>query len=217
MPLEIQRAVLDLIIRVTGGMIESKTPDWLIRPGRIECGERWLLVCKIYRELTGLELPEVMPARNRRTVDGILKCGSSAPRIIEVDETQHFNRYRAATLQLYPPGTRLGFDRREWIKRSEAKIRLETGGFAAPKPPLFPGDGGRHRQRAFRDALADILPLEYGFLPTLRIADFEVKTWIGTEGACMKMKDLLDRRLILPERTAESAVPDRSSPGFQPR
>jgi len=48
MPLKIQMAVLDLIIRVTGGMIESRMPDWLIRPGRIECGKRWLLVCHIY-------------------------------------------------------------------------------------------------------------------------------------------------------------------------
>lgn len=31
-----------------------------------------------------------------------------------------------------------------------ARRRLEGGGFGKPKPPLFPGDGGRHRQRALR-------------------------------------------------------------------
>ena len=55
-----------------------------------------------------------------------------------------------------------------WIRHSEMKKRLEGGGFGRPKPPLFPGDGGRHRQRAFRDALADILPLSHAWLPTLR-------------------------------------------------
>jgi hypothetical protein len=195
MPLKIQRAVLDLIVQVRGGVIESKTPDWLVRPGRIECGSRWLLVREIYRELTGQELPEIMPARNSRKVDGILKCEGFEPRIIEVDETQHFNCYRATTLHLYPPAIPLGFDQGEWIKRSEAKRRLETGGFAEPKPPLFPGEGGRHRQRAFRDTLADIVPLEYGYLPTLRIADFEVKSWIGTETASTQMENLLNRKI----------------------
>jgi hypothetical protein len=42
---------------------------------------------------------------------------------------------------------------------------------ARPCPPLFPDAGGRHLQRAFRDALADLVPLEHGWLPTLRIAD----------------------------------------------
>ena len=45
--------------------------------------------------------------------------------------------------------------------------------------PLFPGEGARHRQRAFRDALTDILAPDYGFAPTLRIAHFEVKDWIN--------------------------------------
>jgi hypothetical protein len=47
----------------------------------------------------------------------------------------------------------------------------------------------------FRDALADILPLDHGFLPTLRIADFEVEPWIGTACARSRIEDLLDRKL----------------------
>jgi hypothetical protein len=63
MPLKIQKAVLDLVGQVSGGTIESKgkMPSWLLRPGKIECDERWPLICAIYRELTGLELPEIMP------------------------------------------------------------------------------------------------------------------------------------------------------------
>ena len=195
MPLKIQRAVLDLIIQATGGRIESKTPDWLMRPGSIECGKQWPLVCEIYRELTGLELREVMPMKEWRKVDGILKCGSSDERIVEVDESQHFNHYRGMTLRRYPKELRLAFDRETWIDHSRAEPRQKSGKWAAPKPPLFPNAGGRHLQRAFRDALADILPPEYGFQPTLRIADFEVKPWIGTESARKWMDDLLNRKI----------------------
>jgi hypothetical protein len=38
--------------------------------------------------------------------------------------------------------------------------REPGGGFARPRPPLSPGDGGRHRRRAFLDALADLPPPE---------------------------------------------------------
>jgi len=42
-----------------------------------------------------------------------------------------------------------------------------------PCPPLFPESGGRHRQRTFRDFLADALPIPHGWLPTMRISDDE--------------------------------------------
>lgn len=196
MPLEIQNAVLRLIGQATGGTIDrNATPAWLMRPGRIECGERWPHVCAIYEELTGLELCETMPRGERRRVDGVLKCENSDPRIVEIDEIQHFNCYRGITFRHYPPELRLAFDRSIWLDHSQSEPRQKSGKWAAPKPPLFPGDGGRHRQRAFRDALTDILPPDNGFLPTLRIADFEVKSWIGGEDAARHMKDLLDRKL----------------------
>jgi hypothetical protein len=144
-------------------------------------------------------LPETMPARERRRVDCVLKVDGFAPRIIEVDEKQHFNHYRAGTLRHYSDAP-LAFDPEVWIKLSDAKKRLETGGFSKPKPPLFPGDGGRHRQRAFRDALCDIVPLSHGFEPTLRIAYFEVLDWLTFSDAPKRMKDLLDRKLLLSSR-----------------
>jgi hypothetical protein len=195
MPRKIEKDVLGLIFEITGGKIDRKpkTPDWLRRPGMIECGKRWHLICQIYRELTGLQLPEIMPTRERRNIDGILKCGSSE-RIVEVDESQHFNHYRAATLRFYPKELRLAFDRETWIAHSQSEPKPKHGGWAQTKSPLFPCAGGRHRQRAFRDALSDILPLDHGFKPTLRIADFEVKSWIGTERAREHTEDLLKRK-----------------------
>ena len=194
-PLEIENAVLDLVSEVTGCPIQRKTaPDWLMRPGRTECGKRWPLVCRIYRELTGLKLPEVMPEKEWRKVDGVMFCPNPAPRIVEVDESQHFNCHRGITLRLYPTELRLAFDCKTWTDHSKDEPRQKSGGWAKPKPPLFPDPGGRHLQRAFRDALADILPPDYGFLPTLRIADFEVEPWIGTAGARTHMADLLKRK-----------------------
>jgi hypothetical protein len=190
---EFQRAVLKLILEVLGGTIEP-TPEWLKRPGPRECGDRWLLVSSIYRELTGRHLPDELPLGETRRVDCVLRVENSGSRIIEVDEIQHFNRFRAATLLLYHREVKLAFDSEAWIESSERKVRLEAGGFAAARPPLFPESGGRHLQRAFRDALCDILPPDHGFLPTLRVAKFDVDGWLTTDQAAERMRALLDRK-----------------------
>lgn len=194
MPREFETKVLRLVRQLLGGTIEH-TPQWLIRPGRNECGKRWPLICAIYRKLADRELPETMPKRERRVLDCVLKVANSAPRAIEVDEKQHFNRFRAETLRLYPRTIPLAFDRTVWIEQCEAKTGLEGGGFGKPKPPLFDLEWGRHRQRAFRDALCDILPPDHGFLPTLRIGYFEVDDWLEARDARKRMEDLLDRKI----------------------
>lgn len=190
----LEHRVVELVHAIYGGSLESE-PSWLMRPGRAECRRRWILVQAIYKELTGRRLPETMPPRERRQLDAIFRKRGQPARVFEFDETQHFNHYRAQTLRTYPRSVHLAFPKRTWIGRSEVKQRLEGGGFGRPKPPLFPGDGGRHRQRAFRDALADILPLSYGWLPTLRVADFEVSDWIYSPRAKAKMRELLASRL----------------------
>jgi hypothetical protein len=194
--LKVQTRVLELVKEILGGT-EERTPLWLMRPGADDCGERWSFVCSIYGELTGMTLPRTMPCRERRAVDCVLKVSSSPGRIIEVDESQHFNCYRATTLRFYPRDVKIAFNRNVWIERSETKKKLEGGGFGKPRPPLFPGDGGRHRQRAFRDALADIIPQQYGFEPTLRIAYFEVNGWLNADDASGRMERLLKDRGLL--------------------
>jgi hypothetical protein len=195
MALELQRAVCELVHRIYGGEVIVETPAWLQQPSRSQCGRRWPVVRRIYSELTGLELPEEPPPRERRTVDLILKKRGQAPRIVEVDETQHFNEFRAITLRGYPSSATIAFPKRDWVVACNAKKRLEGGGFAKPRPPLFPGENGRHRQRAFRDALADLVPAVHGWLPTLRIADFEVEDWIFDRRPRARMVSLLASRL----------------------
>lgn len=191
---ELQAAVTSLVVEILQAEITA-TPGWLLRPGRAECGKSWSTICSIYKELTALDLPGTMPPRETRRVDAVLSTHEGAPRILEVDETQHFNRYRALTLRRYPAHARVAFPADLWIEQSEKKTRLEGGGFGKPKPPLFPAEYGRHAQRAFRDTLADLLPLEHGWSPTLRIGDFEVATWIYTPEAKERMEALLRSRL----------------------
>jgi hypothetical protein len=96
---------------------------------------------------------------------------------------------------MYPRTLLVAFDRDAWLRACDAKLKLEGGGFGRPCPPLFPDVGGRHQQRAFRDALTDVLPAVHGWQPTLRIADFEVVGWINSRGAKARMASLLTSRL----------------------
>jgi hypothetical protein len=142
-----------------------------------------------------MELPEVMPPRERRAVDAIMGGRGLPFRVIEVDEAQHFNPFRATTLRLYPKDADIAFPVRSWIMHSDTGRMVSGGGWAAPKPPLFPMEGGRHRQRAFRDALADLLPGVNGWAPTLRIASFEVEEWLWGRTAPSRMRELVAERL----------------------
>ena len=88
---------------------------------------------------------------------------------IEVDESQHFTSFRRTTLDLYPPDLALGFDLDEykllcdeWAARSDK--------FRASKPAIGFGPGGRQRQRAYNDALRDLVTPTLGHPPTIRVA-----------------------------------------------
>lgn len=93
----------------------------------------WQRVTSIYNQLTGLELPDEMPPRESRRVDGVLAYPIGDLRIIEVDESQHFNRFRAMTLESYDDHTPVAFDVSLWLEECRRKTRLEGGGFAKPK------------------------------------------------------------------------------------
>ncbi len=211
----LQDRVLAVFHAGCGGVLETQVRlDWLDRPGRAECGTRWPLVSAIYAALVeDGELPETMPPREWRRVDGVLTLAGRAPQIVEVDEVQHFNRFRAATLAHYPDDIALGFPKVVWRRVSETKKRLEGGGFAVPRPPLFPMPGGRHRQRALRDALADLLPAVNGFGPTIRIGDFEVEGWIWADDAVLRLRDLVVDRLDDPGPASPEAGLPVPAPG----
>ena len=174
-------------------------PAWLVRPGKVECKGSWTLPCSIYEQLTGLELPEGAAARAppSRRAD---RTPGWPPRLFEFDESQHFNAHRAKALRAYPAAVETAFPRETWLRASEGSTKKlgTTGGWGRAKPPLFPEPGGRHLQRAFRDALADLLATEHDWAPTLRIAEFEAQTgsWAAAPpaecGSCSR--SVSDRR-----------------------
>ncbi|MDH6238205.1 hypothetical protein [Cryobacterium sp. CG_9.6] len=129
-------------------------------------------------------------------MDAILTGPDGAPRIVEVDEDQHFSPHRAKAFTLYPAHISVAFDRETWIERSLSGMKPKGGNFAKPCPPLFPEAGGRHIQRAFRDALADLLPTAHGWAPTLRVGEFEVAGWLHDDDAADRMSALLDRKVV---------------------
>lgn len=193
---ELQDGITRLLADAVKAEIDSEScPTWLRRPGRTECLAMWETVSAIYGALTGLVLPEQAPAREWRSLDVLLTYENGEQQILEVDEEQHFTGARALTLEHYPAGVKLGFDASQWLARSRALTGRERGGgFGKPKPPLFPGDGGRHRQRAFRDALADLLPPAHGWLPTIRISDTEVTAINSAQDAVPSLRTLLHER-----------------------
>lgn len=195
---EVQNRVLDLIDEVLDtSMVREVCPSWLRRPGRAESRDLWPTLQAIFTDLTGDVLPDEMPPRERRSIDGVLTDANGAPRIVEVDEVQHFTPPRARTFALYPNQVVTAFDRDTWANRSRATGKLRGGGFGRPCPPLFPDPGGRHLQRAYRDAVADLLPGQHGWGPTLRVGDFEVAAWLHDEDASDRMRVLLHDKGVI--------------------
>lgn len=193
---EVQDGVTRLLAETVRAEIDSeRCPPWLRRPGRIECLALWETASAIYGALTGLVLPELAPPREGRRLDVLLTYENGDRQILEVDEEQHFTAARALTLEHYPAGVRIGFDASQWLARCHTRTGKERGGgFARPRPPLFPGEGGRHRQRAFRDALADLLPPLHGWLPTIRISDTEATAVTSAQDAAQSLRTLLHGR-----------------------
>lgn len=144
-------------------------------------------------------LPDASFRRPCRLASGGESTGFSMGRRVG-RSSSNWTKYSTSTSSVplrstYPDTIRLGFSKDSWIDRCLQKRKLEGDGFKMPRPPLFPNENGRHQQRAFRDALADILPQEHGFAPTLRLADSEVRDWISEPGAVGRMAQLVADRL----------------------
>ena len=82
---------------------------------------------------------------------------------IEFDERQHFTLPRASSLKAYPLNLSQGFDRGRWIAMC-GKIQ------AGDNDPVY-----RDEQRAFYDAIRDVVAPRLGLLPVVRIYEEDVK------------------------------------------
>jgi hypothetical protein len=88
---------------------------------------------------------------------------ASATLIVEVDEIQHFTSDRLTTLELYPRNAELSFE----IAEYRALIRRWSSvadSYRAAKPAVdFPRAGGRRAQRAYFDAVRDLVAPHFGW------------------------------------------------------
>ena len=89
--------------------------------------------------------------------------------IIEVDEVQHFTTARLRTFEYYPESVPLGFDVDEYRRLIERWRAKGDRAFAHKVSTDFPQLGGRQSQRAYNDALRDLLAPTFTGLPVIRI------------------------------------------------
>jgi hypothetical protein len=104
----------------------------------------------------------------------------SAALIIEVDEIQHFTSDRLLALELYPQDAQLGFDANEYrsLIRRWSSV---ADNYRAAKPAVdFPRVGGRRAQRAYFDAVRDLIAPSFGWT-VLRIPAPECNARIAAD------------------------------------
>lgn len=90
--------------------------------------------------------------------------------VIEVDEVQHFTTARARTFDLYPGTIRLGYSLDEYVGLVHRWKASGDRNFAHQTAADFPEQGGRQSQRAYNDALRDLLAPTFTGYPVIRIA-----------------------------------------------
>ncbi|MCG2462295.1 hypothetical protein K8352_16155 [Flavobacteriaceae bacterium F89] len=158
-------------------------PEWLLSNPSTQLLENRPELSRLYSELTENqyslkerfnELTE-KNIKQRQSFD--LWIGEPFNFAIEFDEKQHFNQFRKITLGFYDK-IDIKFPIRVYMELNDGiEIKPGKSGFTRLKSvdPLFPAmlegeeQDNRIRQRAFRDFLKDLLPIENGFNPTLRI------------------------------------------------
>jgi len=87
----------------------------------------------------------------------------SASLIVEVDEIQHFTTDRLRTLELYPEAAQLAFDVGEY-RMLISHWSSVADNYRAAKPAVdFPRPGGRRAQRAYFDAVRDLVAPSLGW------------------------------------------------------
>ncbi len=158
-------------------------PDWLLSFPPKSLIEKYPELSKLYSELvdrnfTLAEKHKELTAKNLRQKQSFdIWIGEPFNFAIEFDEKQHFNQFRKITLDFYDK-LKVKFPLKYYkTLNDEIEIKPGKSGFTklGSTDPLFPEtlngekQDNRIRQRAFRDFLKDLLPVENGFNPTLRI------------------------------------------------
>ena len=160
--------------------IVEYSPDWLTAvPDKAILNEHWELVKKVYTSLVDnkFDLDEQLKLV-KRTGKQYFDIWFDDPYFfaLEFDEEQHFNQFRAKTLDFYG-SFECSINLKDYKNYCNVEKNPGTSGFQKLKshdvlfPEMLPGEkqDNRIRQRAFRDFLKDILPVANDYCPTVRI------------------------------------------------
>lgn len=112
---------------------------------------------------------------------------------IEIDEIQHFTSFRATSLRFYPPDIPLGFDRENYLGLC-TEFAPRSDRYRAAKPATGFGPGGRQRQRAYHDALRDLVAPALGRPPVVRVPVLDNDGARAYRQERDRFRQLLDRR-----------------------
>ena len=201
--MRLEIGIIALVEEVLGVPAERRAQfDWLInKPSPAHFGEYYPRIADLFEKMGGDW--DGLSTKG----DGYLTPDAYFPApynfIFEFDELQHFTVFRQTTLEGYPKGLALGFDRQAYrqlcLKHQEMAIQKGTDRFRR-KTADFPFINGRAAQRAFFDTFRDWLPPLHGLNPTVRLAEFEVTDILSgaliEDAAKDRMRSLIEQRLL---------------------
>jgi hypothetical protein len=158
----------------------------------------WAELLRVYKQLDG-----VLGACPLQAGPWDLEVGGVA---VELDEEQHFNRYRLITLDsfVYAAQARFPIDEyrshcmlyeRECIHKASNRgywtspSTITQFGPAGPLRDLNPPGAPRWKQRAFYDFLKDLAPVLAG----TRVARIAIWDSLEVDGSRVRVRDMLDR------------------------
>lgn len=122
----------------------------------------------IFRALDG---DEARLSRNRGgnpSAPDLVHAGTGI--LVEIDELPHFTGRRARTFGSYPVDTPLAFDLDDYRALIERHHVAAEAILAREDAKEFPFPGGRQAQRAYGDALRDLLAPVFTGHPVIRVA-----------------------------------------------
>lgn len=175
-----------------GIVLERAREPWLNQRGHLglpEAGQAaWPALDAIFTALGGRH--EEQAAKRLTPLPGDFVHVASGT-LIEIDESQHFTSFRLVSLDHYPDEVPVGFDRdayrklcRVWAPRSD-KYRKD-------KAAVGFGEAGRQRQRAYHDALRDLVSPAMGRPPVIRAAAPDRDGAAAYDRVRPRMRALLD-------------------------
>ncbi|MGM1028988.1 MAG: hypothetical protein ACQEWM_03835 [Actinomycetota bacterium] len=153
-----------------GIVLERAAPPWITRRGHFGLPPAASGVAEILHHMF-VALGGDAECQSRKTSQAIRGDWFHAPSrtFIEVDEVQHHTSDRLRTLEFYPSDHPAAFSVPLVEARCLAHAERAARSWANKHAACFDWPGGRRAQRAYNDALRDLVTPLMGYPPVLRV------------------------------------------------